>query len=101
MSFASKKLVTLLLGVAAAVGPVLSGPAAAAAPTGAVPIGAVRAGSAPVPAVLTGRSSGVTPTDCLCGGPGGSADLAHISPWLNSDCNSSVQVGTSSVYAWV
>src|SRR5262245_25598165 len=44
---------------------------------------------------------GMVPADCMCGGPGGSADLAHISPWLNSDCNTSVAVGTSNVYVYV
>src|SRR5262245_6499853 len=39
--------------------------------------------------------AGMVPADCLCGGPGGSADLSHISPWLNSDCNTSISVGTS------
>ena len=101
MSFASKKVVTLVLGVAAAVGPALAGTAAAAAPAGPVPIGAAVGSATATPAVLVGRPGGITPTDCLCGGPGGSADLGHISPWLNSDCNSSVQVGTSSVYVWV
>lgn len=54
------------------------------------------AGSAPVVA-----QGGMVPADCLCGGPGGSASLAHISPWLNSDCNTSISVGTSNVYVYV
>ena len=114
MSSARKKLVALLVGVAAMAGLALSGQPAAAASTTPVAaskaqvgktiqvvIGAARAGFAVTPAVLIGRGGGVTPTDCLCGGPGGAANLAHISPWLNSDCNSSVQVGTTNVYAWV
>jgi hypothetical protein len=47
------------------------------------------------------RGPGVTLADCLCGGPGGSPDLAHISPWTVGDCNTSVAVGTTSVYVWI
>ena len=50
------------------------------------------AAATPAPALL--------PADCQCGGPGGSADLAHISPWLNSACNSNVEVGRAGVHAY-
>ena len=118
MSSASKKLVTLLVGVAAVASLALPGqpaaasvvPAALAAPAPdkatvsqavQIAIAAARAGWVRTPGSLTGEPGGVTPADCLCGGPGGTASLAHISPWLNSDCDSSVQVGTTTVYAWV
>jgi hypothetical protein len=42
----------------------------------------------------------MVPADCQCGGPGGSADLAHISPWLNSACSSNVEVGRAGVHAY-
>lgn len=42
----------------------------------------------------------MVPADCQCGGPGGSADLAHISPWLNPDCASYTEVGRAGVHAY-
>jgi len=42
----------------------------------------------------------MVPADCQCGGPGGSADLAHISPWNNSACNHNVEVGRAGLHAY-
>jgi len=55
-------------------------------------------GPAGTPAVA--QAGGLQLADCQCGGPGGSADLAHISPWNNSACNSYVEVGRAGVHAY-
>lgn len=42
----------------------------------------------------------MVPADCQCGGPGGSADLAHISPWNYSSCSYNTEVGRTNVHAY-
>ena len=48
--------------------------------------------SAPAPVMV--------PADCQCGGPGGSATLAHISPWNNAACNHNTEVGRAGIHAY-
>ena len=62
---------------------------------------------APAPVTLAGpmpirdpHIPAITPADCSCGGPGGSASLAHISPWNYSSCNYNVEVGRAGIHAY-